>query len=211
MVRHRCLVPAASCALAALAACSGTPFGVLAMAPDAAPEDGAILDAGAHPSAGDAPGPGEPGEGGREAGASAPADAGSHATDAGAVADTGSAESAPAHASCAVTVTVDGAFVDGIMLRGVAVAGDVPSLGSWNPSAAPPLGAVAPGVWSGTLVLQDGQHVEFRFLETGPTEIVWESWGAGSNRSLIVACGAADGATTAHYVGQFDVKPPDAT
>ena len=209
MVRHRCLTLVASSALVAVtAACSGTPFGVLSVSPDAAPESQSF-DAGAAPSAPEAAAPIDPAEGGHEAEANAPVDAGAAAADAFADADADAP--APVHASCAVVFTVTGAFVDGIMLRGVSVGGDAPTLGGWNPSSAPALQPVAPGVWSGALVLEEGQHVEFRFLETGPTEIIWEGWGAGSNRSLTVACGAADGAVPTHYVGQFDVKPPDAT
>jgi hypothetical protein len=211
MVRARfVLAVAAPGALASLAACSGTPFRALSDTEEHS--DGATfaVDAGAAQPSLDAF---SPTDDAREAGASAPVDAHAPGDEAPGEADAeaGGADAAPLHATCAVTFTVTGAFVDGVLLRGVAVGGDAPALGAWNPSSAVALTAIAPGVWTGDVVLEDALRVQFRFLETGPTEIVWESWGTGSNRSLTVACAPADGRPGGQYVGQFDVKPPDAT
>jgi hypothetical protein len=192
-------------------ACSGTPFSTLPDGVQSATDAAAVAtDAGVAPPSIDGAAPTD-GASDALATGSPDAFAPGDAMSVEGAADAGAAESAPAHASCAVTFTVTGAYVDGVLLRGVSVGGDAPALGAWNPSSAVALAPIAPGVWTGDVVLVDGAKVQFRFLETGPTEIVWESWGAGSNRSLTVACAPADGKSGAQYVGQFDVKPADAT
>jgi alpha-amylase len=115
------------------------------------------------------------------------------------------------HATCAVTFIVTNAFVDGFMLKGVALGGDATSLGAWNPGAAMPLTTVSPGAWSGSIVLEDGQQLQFRFVETGPNEDVWESFTPAGNRTLTVACPSGASKSPPQYTGQFDVRPPDAT
>lgn len=202
-------------ALALLSACSGEPFGVLygrqEAGADVAPiatEDAASLDAnplddGATADAGvDAPATAVP-----EADPAVDAEA---SVDASALSDGDAAAAGQPHVTCAVTFIVTNAFIDGFMLKGVALGGDAPALGAWNPGTATPLTAVSPGAWSGSIVLQDGQRVQFRFVETGPNEDVWESFTPAGNRTLTVACPTTT-KSPPQYTGTFDVRPPDAT
>jgi hypothetical protein len=126
-------------------------------------------------------------------------------------------------ASCLVTFTVAAAWVDGVLYKDVAVGGDAPALGAWNPQAATTMTQVATGTWTAGVVLVDGQEVLFRFVMRGAGVDTWENWGANVNRSLVVACAAGMGAEAGaggdaggpvvgvSYAGNFDVQPPDAT
>jgi hypothetical protein len=76
------------------------------------------------------------------------------------------------------------------------------------------------GAWTVSLLLNDGDEIQFLFVKTGPSSYIWEDWGVNSNRSLVVACSpapesdaSADGGPVVgtSYAGQFSVKPPDAT
>jgi hypothetical protein len=218
LARYALLV-SASGALAALAvllsACSGEPFGVLYGRTEAGPDVGqaatddasvdatpvddvAVLDAGVDASTTAVP----------EAAPTVDAEV---SVDALSPADCEAGEAAPAKATCAVTFIVTNAFVDGFMLKGVALGGDAPALGAWNPGSAIPLAAVSPGAWSGSVVLEDGQVLQFRFVETGPNEDVWESFTPAGNRTLTVACSSGQTKAPPQYTGTFDVRPPDAT
>jgi hypothetical protein len=122
-------------------------------------------------------------------------------------------------ASCAVSFTVADAYIDGIVDTEVAVGGNIVGLGSFDPEAAPAMTSIGTGAWSLTMVLYDGDQLQFRFVKRGPNSFIWEDWGANSNRSLTVACSpsaaqaSVDGgpAIGTAYTGDFDVKPPDAT
>ncbi|MGO8998451.1 MAG: CBM20 domain-containing protein [Polyangiaceae bacterium] len=124
--------------------------------------------------------------------------------------------------SCSVTFLVTGAVIDGLTTQGVYLGGDTTALGDWNAANAVPLTQISSGVWTASLVMNDGTLVQFRFLERGPVITTWESWGANSNRSLLVSClaGSSDATTPdasgspvigTAYTGEWDVKPPDAT
>jgi alpha-amylase len=126
-------------------------------------------------------------------------------------------------ASCSVSFTVADAFVDGVIDTGVAIGGDTSALGAWDPDAAVPMTSLGAGAWTASLVMNDGQAVQFLFVKRGPGSYMWENWGVNSNRSLVVSCspdaddasdsGATDGGPVVGtaYAGQFGVKPPDAT
>ncbi len=154
------------------------------------------------------------------------------AIDAGATAEGGAEASPPGdggqgalldgtlpRTSCAVTFTVADAYVDGLVDTEVALGGNIVALGSFDPEAAPAMTSIGTGAWSLTLVLDDGDQLQFRFVKRGPNNFVWEDWGDNSNRSLTVACSPGAGeafmdggpAVGTAYAGDFDVKPPDAT
>jgi hypothetical protein len=126
----------------------------------------------------------------------------------------------PAPVSCSVTFTVADAFVDGVIDTVVALGGDTTALGDWDPDAAVPMTSIGAGAWTVSLVMNDGDAVQFLFLKRGPSSYVWEDWGVNSNRSLLVSCAPDPDASTpvdggpvvgTSYAGQFGVKPPDAT
>jgi hypothetical protein len=126
----------------------------------------------------------------------------------------------PVPASCSVTFTVADAFIDGVIDTAVALGGDTTALGDWGPDAAAPMTSIGAGAWTVSLVMNDGDAVQFLFVKRGPSSYVWEDWGVNSNRSLLVSCapdpdaGApADGGPVVgtSYAGQFGVRPPDAT
>lgn len=132
-----------------------------------------------------------------------------------AVADGGSVP-----ASCSVTFTVADAFIDGVIDTAVALGGDTTALGSWDPDAAVPMTSIGAGAWTVSLVMNDGDAVQFLFVKRGPSSYAWEDWGVNSNRSLLVSCAldpdagpTDDGGPVVgtSYAGQFGVKPPDAT
>jgi hypothetical protein len=141
--------------------------------------------------------------------------------------DSASAAADAGPPSCSVTFLVTGALVDGLSFQGVYLSGNIAPLGFWDPASSRPLAQIAPGVWTTSVVLTDGDLVQFRFLERGTVEVQWEDWGPNSNRSIEVAClspAASDGGTSdgggsdgaapvvgTEYTGQFNVKPPDAT
>src|SRR5580698_2209348 len=56
-------------------------------------------------------------------------------------------------ASCLVTFTVAGAFIDGVIDTGVAIGGDTTALGGWDPSAAVPMTSLGAGAWTVSLLL----------------------------------------------------------
>ena len=122
--------------------------------------------------------------------------------------------------SCSVTFTVADAFIDGVIDTAVALGGDTTALGDWDPDAAAAMTSIGAGAWTVSLVMNDGDAVQFLFVKRGPSSYVWEDWGVNSNRSLLVSCapdpdaGApADGGPVVgtSYAGQFGVRPPDAT
>jgi hypothetical protein len=122
--------------------------------------------------------------------------------------------------SCFVTFTVADAFIDGVIDTGVALGGDVSALGNWNPDAAASMTSLGGGAWTVSLLMNDGDEVQFLFVKLGPSSYIWEDWGANSNRSLVVSCGPDADASApfdggpvmgTSYAGEFGVKPPDAT
>jgi hypothetical protein len=124
-------------------------------------------------------------------------------------------------ASCSVTFTVADAFIDGVIDTAVALGGDTTGLGNWDPAAAVPMTSIGAGAWTLSLVMNDGDAVQFLFVKRGPSSYAWEDWGVNSNRSLVVSCAPLDPDAGApvdggpvvgtSYAGEFGVKPPDAT
>jgi hypothetical protein len=193
---HAAVTHDAQSAEASIDAAAGGDAGPDEVALDAGASDATLVDVGSATTA--------------EAGAASALEAASEAGDA-AVAASG---------ACWVTFTVADAFIDGVIDTNVAIGGDTPAFGNWDPDAAAPMTSIGAGAWTVSLVLNDGDEVQFLFVKRGPGTYAWEDWGVNSNRSLVVACSpdadvgdVVDGgpATGTSYAGQFDVKPPDAT
>jgi hypothetical protein len=66
----------------------------------------------------------------------------------------------------------------------VAVSGNCPQLGGWEPSAALPLRCGSHGVWRGATKLPLHARVEYKYLVLKGGSEVWEN---GANRELVVA------------------------
>jgi hypothetical protein len=140
--------------------------------------------------------------------------------DASGVGEAGDTAAQVAPASCFVTFTVADAFIDGVLDTGVAIGGDTTALGNWDSSGAVSMTSLGAGAWTVSLLMNDGDEIQFLFVKRGPNSYAWEDWGVNSNRSLVVSCapdvdaGApADGGPVVgtSYAGQFGVKPSDAT
>jgi Starch binding domain len=125
-----------------------------------------------------------------------------------------------APSSCWVTFTVADAFIDGALDTTVAIGGDTTALGAWDPNSAVAMTSIGAGAWTVSLLMNDGDSIQFLFVKRGPSSYSWESWGVNSNRSLVVACSpdadvgdVVDGgpAIGTSYAGEFGVRPPDAT
>jgi len=149
--------------------------------------------------------------------AAAAGDAGSSA-EAAVAGDSTTAATVPQ--SCFVAFTVADAFIDGVIDTGVAMGGDTSALGDWQPDAAVPMTSIGAGAWTLSLLMNDGDAIQFLFVKRGPASNMWEDWDVNSNRSLVVSCTpSADAAAPidggpvvgTSYAGEFGVRPPDAT
>ena len=111
-----------------------------------------------------------------------------------------------ASASCVVTFTVSGVFIDGILVQNVVLGGDVLGLGNWDPTLARNMAAASgkAGTWTLGVQLTDGQTVQFKFGMRASSQVMWETLSPDRPRALTVSCRDPEGLT---YAGQFGLTP----
>lgn len=106
---------------------------------------------------------------------------------------TRSATASPS-ATCATASTVAVTFKQRVTTsfgQTIKIAGSIPELGNWSPSAAPALSAAqysdSNPVWIHTISLPAGTAFEYKFINVASNGVV--SWEAGPNRSFTVPQG----------------------